>query len=466
MVERGLGRLSVPRRPVPLYHTCHTGGLRPGRHDQGDGFVLVLKQSDRLAVGAGVAHADIGFLPTPLELLKAQLLDDELHPGLVPVLAVAERIEDLDHGLDRRDQIVHRDELAQDLADAGSGPESAADGHPEADSPVVTANGQQADVVNGGQGAVVAAAGEGDLELSGQALVERIAQQVQCDGFRVRRHVEHLALADSRQVAGGHVAHRVGAGFTGRDADFGEPAHDGAHVLEQGEMELDVLARGNVADSGGVGVGHLGDATQLIRRQPAEGDLDPHHLYARLTLAIDPVLQAERFEDVGRHLVRVQAPDLAFEGLDLFQNRRRDRHGLDLGVTRPWNIHKRPSMPGSSVTNESLSTGESLFSASRFTYDVLRISDVVHQGPLLFELLMVLHQFLQGDGVQDAELRLPNPFPHPGKERVRLARLPTAAPGHPPGRRGGERTVQRFHDLGQGDFCREPAEQVSPRGSA
>ena len=266
LVERGLGRLSVPRRPVPLYHTCHTGGLRPGRHDQGDGFVLVLKQSDRLAVGAGVAHADIGFLPTPLELLKAQLLDDELHPGLVPVLAVAERIEDLDHGLDRRDQIVHRDELAQDLADAGSGPESAADGHPEADSPVVTASGQQADVVNGGQGAVVAAAGEGDLELSGQALVERIAQQVQCDGFRVRRHVEHLALADSRQVAGGHVAHRVGAGFTGRDADFGEPAHDGAHVLEQGEMELDVLARGNVADSGGVGVGHLGDATQLIRR--------------------------------------------------------------------------------------------------------------------------------------------------------------------------------------------------------
>src|SRR5438093_4627790 len=133
-----------------------------------------------------MAHADIGFLPAPLELLKAQLLDDELHPGLVTVLAVAERIEDLDHGLDRRDQLVHRDELAQDLADAGSGPESAAHRHPEADGPVVTAGGQEADVVNGGQGAVVAAAGEGDLELTGEDLVERSAQQVEWDGFCVR----------------------------------------------------------------------------------------------------------------------------------------------------------------------------------------------------------------------------------------------------------------------------------------
>src|SRR3989442_11671015 len=114
-----------------------------------------------------MAHDDIGFLPAPLELLKAQLLDDELHPGLVTVLAVAERIEDFNHGLDRRDQLVHRDELAQDLADAGSGPESAAHRHPEADGPVVTAGGAPAAVAQGGGGAVAGGGRGGGICLSG-----------------------------------------------------------------------------------------------------------------------------------------------------------------------------------------------------------------------------------------------------------------------------------------------------------
>src|SRR5574341_695640 len=36
--------------------------------------------------------------------------------------------------------------------------------------------------------------------------------------------------------------------------------------------------------------------------------------------------------------------------------------------------------------------------------------DVVHQRVLLLEVLLALRQFLQGDGAQDAEFRLANPF--------------------------------------------------------
>ncbi|MDA2912320.1 hypothetical protein MYX04_15480, partial [Nitrospiraceae bacterium AH_259_D15_M11_P09] len=66
---------------------------------------------------------------------------------------------------------VRSDELAQDLADAGGGPQASAHGHSESNRPVLAASGEQADVVDGSQGAVVAAARERNLKFPREALV-------------------------------------------------------------------------------------------------------------------------------------------------------------------------------------------------------------------------------------------------------------------------------------------------------
>ena len=142
------------------------------------------------------------------------------------------------------------------------------------------------------------AAGKRDLEFARQALVERVAQQVSRHGVRVRSHVEDLALADAGQVAGRDVADGVGAGLAGGESHFFQLAHDRADLRQGHEVQLNILPGRHVADSGGIGLGEFGDAAYLVGRHPAKGNFDAHHLHVRLPLAVDAVLQPERFEQV------------------------------------------------------------------------------------------------------------------------------------------------------------------------
>ena len=79
--------------------------------------------------------------------------------------------------------------------------------------------GDDADVVEHGLAAVGVAAGEVDLELAGQALGERVAQEVLEGGLGPRRDVEDLERAGAGEVAALHVADGVAAGLAGGEAD-------------------------------------------------------------------------------------------------------------------------------------------------------------------------------------------------------------------------------------------------------
>ena len=78
--------------------------------------------------------------------------------------------------------------------------------------------------------AVLLAAGEGDFEFAGKALVKRIPQEMERNGFRIGRHIEHFPLTDPGKVTSRHVADRVGASLSGSQADFSQPAHHGRHI--------------------------------------------------------------------------------------------------------------------------------------------------------------------------------------------------------------------------------------------
>ena len=183
-------------------------------------------------------------------------------------------------------------------------------------------HGDHADVVEHRLAAVGLAPGEVDLELAGQALAERIAQQVEVDGFGPCADVEHLVRAGAGQVAALHVADGVAARLATRQANRSEMFEHLGDLFELDEVHLHVLTGGDVAPAAAVALDHLGELVELVGGDRTERNPDPHHVMrAALTLAVDAVRQAEDPEHVGLDdpgkVQREHAAELVDVGPDL-----------------------------------------------------------------------------------------------------------------------------------------------------
>ena len=117
----------------------------------------MLQQAKRGVIRAIESHGRIRLFPTPSELRKAQLLDDELHAGLVPIFAVAQRVEHFDHRFDARDQLIEGNEFPQNLRNTGGCPQPPSDHHTKANQAVRATDCQEPNVVDGRQGAIARA---------------------------------------------------------------------------------------------------------------------------------------------------------------------------------------------------------------------------------------------------------------------------------------------------------------------
>ena len=104
----------------------------------------------------------------------------------------------------------------------------------------------------------------------------------------------------------------------------GHVAEDRGDLLEVDEVELHVLAGGEVAPAAAVGLGDVGEHVELLGGDGAVGHLHPHHLVvAALALAVDAVVQAEDPEGVLLEVAGEVPGELLLELLDV---------GTDLGV--------------------------------------------------------------------------------------------------------------------------------------
>ena len=74
-------------------------------------------------------------------------------------------------------------------------------------------------------------------------------QEIAGDRVAVGRHVEELVAGHAGVRARRDVAHRVAAGLARRDAAVGEHPLCQLDLVQLDEMELDVLPRGDVAES-------------------------------------------------------------------------------------------------------------------------------------------------------------------------------------------------------------------------
>ena len=102
------------------------------------------------------------------EALRPELLHEVAHPSRAAVLPVAELAEELGDRPRQLDRLIRGDEDVDVARHPRPVGEAAADEQVEAEVAVVEARRPQADVVDLGLGAVVAAAGDAELELAGQ----------------------------------------------------------------------------------------------------------------------------------------------------------------------------------------------------------------------------------------------------------------------------------------------------------
>ena len=136
----------------------------------------------------------------------------------------------------RGEQLLAGRELLEGERRVRVGAEAAGDEHPEAGlaGAVVerAGGGDHADVVEHRLAAVGLAAGEVDLELAGQALGERVVEEVLERGLGPRADVERLVGAGAGEVAAHDVADGVAARLPRGEADRGQVAQHGGDLLE------------------------------------------------------------------------------------------------------------------------------------------------------------------------------------------------------------------------------------------
>jgi hypothetical protein len=105
----------------------------------------------------------------------------------------------------------------------------------------------QADVVPGDGGAVLVRAGDGDLELARQEGEFRVQRAPLAQDLAVGPRVHHLVGRDAGQRVAGDVADAVAAGLDAVHVDLGQQVHHVGAARQRDPVELQVLARGEVA---------------------------------------------------------------------------------------------------------------------------------------------------------------------------------------------------------------------------
>jgi len=179
----------------------------------------------------------------------------------------------------------------------------------------------QADVVPGGGSAVLAGTADGDLELARQEGEFRVQRSPLAQDLAIWPRVDLFVGCDAGQRVAGDIADAVAAGLDAVHIDLGQQVHHVGRAGERYPVELQVLARREVAEAAalageaGVLVVELArDArqlSQLARRQLAVGHGDAQH--RRVALHVPAVLQSQRAEVVVGQLAGQVALQLVAE---------------------------------------------------------------------------------------------------------------------------------------------------------
>ena len=169
-------------------------------------------------------------------------------------------------------------------------------------------------------GAVVGRAGDGDLELARQEAEFGMQRRPLAHDLAPDARILDLVDGGAGVVVGGDVADAVARGLHGMHVDLGQGRQRVGRVLELDPVELQVLARREMAVAAVVLARDVGELAQLARRQRAVGDGDAQHV--GMELQVEAVGQPERLELLLGELARDAAAHLVAELLDALADQR------------------------------------------------------------------------------------------------------------------------------------------------
>jgi hypothetical protein len=239
------------------------------------------------------------------ELVLAHLVDQNLDPRLVFVVAPAVEVVDAQDRLAIGEQFGFRQKFAQARGQARRAAHAAARVDREAHPAARVAHGVQADVVEPHRRAIPGRAGHGDLEFAGQKREFGMQRRPLAQDFGVGPRIDGLVGGGAREMVGGDVADAIARGLDRVHLDFGEFRQKIGHARELDPVELQILAGGEMPETAVVDPRDAGEPTHLAGGQHAVGNGDAQHI--GMELEIDAVHQPQRLELVFRHLAR-QAP--------------------------------------------------------------------------------------------------------------------------------------------------------------
>ena len=177
----------------------------------------------------------------------AELLDQVAHPGEAAVLAVAELRVQLGDRPAELDGVVGADEQVEVAREPLAVREPAAGEHLEAHL-VAEARWAQCHIVDLAARAVLRAAGHRELELPRQVGVRAVAGEEPGDRAGHRQRLEHLVAIDAAYLAARHVPCAVTARLDRGEPDLGEATPHLGDRREREPVQLDRLARRQVAE--------------------------------------------------------------------------------------------------------------------------------------------------------------------------------------------------------------------------
>ncbi|CAB4878411.1 unannotated protein [freshwater metagenome] len=255
-------------------------------------------------------------------LVDAELVNDPLEAGAQFVVTVAGLLEHAQHGLDRGEQVLAGREFLEGKSRVRSGTEPSGDVHTKAGlhRAVLERSGgsHHADIVEHRLAAIRGTTREVHLELAGEPLAERVAHEVSIDGFGPGCDVKMLVRARAGEVTRHHIAHRVATRLAARQAYCGKLAEEGGDVAQFDEVELHVLASGDMPPPTRELGGDLAEQLQLLGGDGAGGHLHAHHLVGpALALAVDAVVQPHHPEHVLGDLAGEVLADGLLEPFDV-----------------------------------------------------------------------------------------------------------------------------------------------------
>jgi hypothetical protein len=181
---------------------------------------------------AAVADQRPFGLDAPLEFFDAQRLHQDLDARLREVVAASLEVVHPQDGLEIREQVFARQEVAHHLADDGRAAEAAARKNFEAQFAIGAAHDVHSDVMHQGGRPVLRSARDGDLEFARQVGELGMKGRPLANDFAPRARIVEFVRRHSRQMVRRGVADAVAAGLNGMHFHGSEVRQNIRHFLE------------------------------------------------------------------------------------------------------------------------------------------------------------------------------------------------------------------------------------------